>query len=158
MDITIRKAEASDCAELLRLLKCIAGLHHAGRSDLFRPASSKYNEAELLDILRNEKKPIFVAAEDAHHVCGYVFCIIKEFVGDPMLQDRRILYIDDLCVDEACRGQGLGKALMDTVRNYAVQIGVESLELNVWNFNKSAAAFYEHLGFTVQKSILELPL
>ena len=61
-------------------------------------------------------------------------------------------------MDEACRGQGLGKALMDTVRNYAVQIGVESLELNVWNFNKSAAAFYEHLGFTVQKSILELPL
>lgn len=60
MDITIRKAEASDCAELLRLLKCIAGLHHAGRPDLFRPASSKYNEAELLDILRNEKKPILL--------------------------------------------------------------------------------------------------
>lgn len=158
MDITIRKAESSDCAELLRLLKCIAGLHHAGRPDIFRPASSKYNETELLDILQDEKKPIFVAAEDVQHICGYVFCIIKECVGDPMLQDRRILYIDDLCVEEDRRGQGLGKALMDTVRSYAVRIGIGNLELNVWNFNKSAAAFYKHLGFTVQKSILELPL
>lgn len=158
MDVTIRKAEPSDSAGLLRLLKQIAGLHHAGRPDIFRPAGSKYDKREIADILRDEMKPVFVAVDDTQRVLGYAFCILRECKGDAMLQDRRTLYIDDLCVDAQQRGQGLGKALMDAVRNHAAQTGAVSLELNVWNFNKSALAFYEHLGFGVQKSILELPI
>ncbi|HBV52185.1 MAG TPA: GNAT family N-acetyltransferase, partial [Clostridiales bacterium] len=71
---------------------------------------------------------------------------------------RKILYVDDLCVEEQSRGRGLGRALLEEVKKHALSIGAQSVELNVWNFNQSAVSFYEHLGFSVQKSILELPL
>lgn len=157
MEITIRKAVQADIPALLRLLKYIAALHHAGRPDIFRSGSSKYDETALADILQDEKKPVFVAASGSQ-ILGYVFCVHREWHGDPMLQDRTALYIDDLCVDERERGCGLGRKLLDAVRAYAVQSGIGSLELNVWGFNQPAAAFYEHFGFTVQKSILELRL
>jgi len=158
MNVILRKAEPRDSAELLRLLKYIAGLHRKGRPDIFRPAGSKYDEAALAGILRDERKPIFVAADDAQHILGYAFCIIRETSGDVMLQDRKTLYLDDLCVDERFRGQGIGKALLEAVQKYGAEIGAVSVELNVWDFNRSAAAFYKHFGFSVQKSILELPI
>ena len=43
-------------------------------------------------------------------------------------------------------------------RKYAKEINVDNLELNVWNFNKQAISFYEHMGFTVQKSTMEIKL
>ena len=34
--------------------------------------------------------------------------------------------------------------------------GIEKLELNVWECNEDALKFYEHMGFTTQRSVLEL--
>ena len=153
MGIVIRRAEQEDQSELQRLLKYIAALHHAGRPDIFRSGSSKYDAAQLAEILQDEGKPVFVAADETRHVFGYAFCIVRESGGDALLNGRKIL-----CVEEQSRGRGLGRALLEEVKKHALSIGAQSVELNVWNFNQSAVSFYEHLGFSVQKSILELPL
>lgn len=158
MGIVIRRAEQEDQSELQRLLKYIAALHHAGRPDIFRSGSSKYDAAQLAEILQDERKPVFVAADETRHVFGYAFCIVRESGGDALLNSRRILYVDDLCVEEQSRGRGLGRALLEEVKKHALFLGAQSVELNVWNFNQSAVSFYEHLGFSVQKSILELLL
>ena len=53
-------------------------------------------------------RPIFVTVEDGK-VLGYCFCILQVRKNDPVLLDDRTLYIDDLCVDEACRGKHVGR-------------------------------------------------
>lgn len=63
-----------------------------------------------------------------------------------MLLDDRTLYIDDLCVDEACRGKHVGQALYDHTLAYARQIGCRRVTLNVWCGNDSAMRFYEKQG------------
>ena len=65
------------------------------------------------------------------------------------------MYIDDLCVDEACRGKHIGTALYAYVKDFAKSIGADSLTLNVWEGNDSAKAFYEHLGMSVQRTTME---
>jgi ribosomal protein S18 acetylase RimI-like enzyme len=142
---------------MIGLLKQVGQVHHLGRPDLFRAGAQKYDRAALEALLKDEKRPIFIAQE-ADRVLGYCFCILQEVAGDPVLADRRSLYIDDLCVDEACRGQHVGKALYRYVVQYAKEIGCQSVTLNVWAFNESAMRFYEAMGMQPQKVGMEMLL
>ena len=74
------------------------------------------------------------------------------------MTDCRELYIDDLCVDENCRGTGVATALYRHVTGYARRIGCVFLSLNVWCGNDRAMAFYEKMGLTPRSILLEMPL
>ena len=89
---------------------------------------------------------------------GYAFCILQELKNDPVLCDRKTLYIDDLCVDENVRGGGVAKAIYQGVLDYAREIGCDAVTLNVWCGNDRALHFYEKCGFKPQKIGMELPL
>ena len=160
----IRLATQKDIPGLLRLLQYILSLHSNGRPDIFNNAGSKYGQSELETIVKDKNTPIFVAVDcDAesgapNSILGYAFCIEKEIKNNRVLKERKILYLDDLCVDESCRGLGLGSKLMEAVSDYAKSISADSIELNVWGFNDSAISFYEHMGYKVQKSTMEYKL
>ena len=152
----IRKAEVKDIPRIMELLLQVNMVHHLGRPDLFRGPATKYNERQLKDILQNEKTPVFVAADDeTGRVQAHCFCVLKQTVGDPLMTDILTLYIDDLCVDEAYRGRGVGKALYAGVRDYARAIGCYNITLNVWALNPGALKFYEACGLKTQKIGME---
>ena len=153
---TIRQASVADIPRLIDLLHQVDMVHHRLRPDLFKPNTTKYSEQELALLLNNETKPIFVY--DDGDVLGYAFCQITEVKDDRLLQDRKTLYIDDLCVDEAARGKHIGKALFDFVRDYAKSIGCHAITLNVWEGNDSAIRFYQNMGMHTQKIRMEIKL
>ena len=107
-------------------------------------------------MLKNDHKPIFVFDNDA--VLGYAFCIVTEVKDDKLLQNIKTLYIDDICVDEKARGQHVGKALYEYVRDYAQSIGCNNVTLNVWDGNDAALSFYRNMGMGVQKTTMEIVL
>ena len=150
----IRLAEKRDIPALLVLLRQILYVHHVGRPDLFRAVGEKYRAEELEAILRDASRPIFVAEEN-DVVVGYAFCVYKEVKAHNSLVDRKTLYIDDLCVDEARRGGGIGTALYQHVLSVAKQTGCYNVELNVWAFNEDAIRFYEKCGMQPQKIGME---
>lgn len=143
----IRFAQAQDVPRILTLLRQVGQVHRQGRPDIFRAKAQKYGASQVLSMLDSSKTPIFVAVE-GENILGYCFCMVKEYRCDPVLLDRTDLYIDDLCIDEACRGKGIGKALYETAREYAKMRKCYSIELNVWSCNENAAAFYEAMGMT----------
>lgn len=61
-------------------------------------------------------------------------------------------FIDDIVVDSKYRRK---KALYEYLVNKAKSDNVDSIELNVWAFNKLALNFYESLGITVKNMKLE---
>ena len=97
--MVIRRGEERDLAGINSLLNQVLEVHHRGRPDLFKSGTKKYMDEELLAILKDEEKPVFVAV-DGENLLGYAFCILKQS-GDNILTDIKTLYIDDLCVDEA---------------------------------------------------------
>ena len=153
--MTIRRAQQKDMPAINNLLAQVLEVHHRGRPDIFKSHVKKYTDAELLDILQDEKKPIFVVTDEEDSVLGYAFCICKEVKNNTILVDSKTLYIDDLCVDENRRGQHIGKALYDYVLQYAKESGCSSLTLNVWECNPSARKFYEKQGLIPQRTIME---
>lgn len=150
----IRFAQAQDVAAILELLRQIGRVHHEGRPDIFRADAQKYGPSQVLAMLEDTRKPIFVAVEN-DQVLGYSFCQVRQYEKNPVVCDHTELFIDDLCVDERCRGQGIGKALYDEILRYAKMRGCYNVTLNVWSCNQSAIAFYEAMGLKPQKLCME---
>ena len=152
----IRKAKKRDIPTIIELLHQVNMVHHVLRPDLFKPNTTKYDEQELEAMLENDHKPIFVLDNDG--VLGYAFCMVTEVKDNILLQDIKTLYIDDICVDEKARGQHVGKALYEYVRDYAQSIGCNNVTLNVWDGNDAALSFYRNMGMKVQKTTMEIVL
>jgi len=150
----IRLAQEKDIGGLIRLLQQVGQVHHEGRPDLFRGGAQKYDETDLAALLKDADRPIFVAVQE-DTVLGYCFCMLKRMKDDPVLADHATVYIDDLCVDEVCRGRHVGKALYEYTVAFARTGGFDSVTLNVWAFNDSAMKFYERCGMTPQKIGME---
>ena len=153
----IQRAEEKDIPELLRLLAQVNLVHHQGRPDLFR-LGTKYDADALRALLADEKRPVFADVDGAGRMAGYAFCVLKQELNSPLLTDIRTLYIDDLCVDEICRGRGVGRGLFAHVKAYAAETGCHNVTLNVWCLNEGAMRFYERLGLKPQKIGLEMIL
>jgi GNAT superfamily N-acetyltransferase len=59
------------------------------------------------------------------------------------------LYLEDLYVQPAHRGRGLGRALLRHLGALAVQRGCGRFEWSVLDWNENAIGFYEKMGATV---------
>ena len=150
----IRKAMQEDIPGILDLLVQVDMVHHRGRPDLFKGPATKYTAEELSQILEYDETPVFVCVEDGK-IVGHAFCIHQETAGNSVLQDVKTLYIDDICVDESCRGRGIGTALYRHVLEYAKALGFYHVTLNVWACNPGALRFYESLGMKPMKTGME---
>ena len=154
----IRRAEEKDIPRILDLLVQVCMVHHNGRPDLFNGPATKYSESELRELLQDKERPVFVALDESGTVQGHAFCIHKQIVGDSVLTDVRTLYIDDICVDENCRGKHVGRALYEYALAYARRNGFYNVTLNVWACNEDAMRFYEACGLKPQKIGMEVIL
>ena len=152
----IRKATEQDIPRLVELLHQVNRVHHELRPDLFKPNTTKYDDAQLRQLLADELAPVFVYEQQA--VQGYVFVRIEQTKDDRLMQDRKTLYIDDLCVDITARGRHIGKQLFDYVHRWAEQQGCQSITLNVWTGNDAAIKFYRALGMAIRKTCMEMKL
>lgn len=151
----IRRAENIDIPKINDLLRQVCLVHHNGRPDLFKYGAQKYADEELIQIISDDEKPVFVAVDEDNTVLGYAFCIFERHINDNILTDIKTLYIDDLCVDKSFRGKHIGKQLYDYAVSFAKENGCYNLTLNVWNCNDSAMKFYEKCGLKPQKTHLE---
>ena len=109
--MNIRYAQERDIPRLEELLVQVCNVHHAGRPDLFRAGGQKYDRRQLLDLLGDGNRPVLVAADGEDRVVGYAFCVLQVHRGERVCPDMTTLYLDDLCVDESCRGQHVGSGL-----------------------------------------------
>ena len=103
-----------------------------------------------------------VATEDSLHAALFgdrpgAECLIARAHGEPVgfalwfhnfstWKGRRGLYLEDLYVTPAARGQGIGRALLIHLAGIAVERGCARFEWSVLDWNAPAIAFYRSLG------------
>lgn len=158
MQVFIRKAEKKDINKITELLREVLELHAAIRPDIFVSGTTKYTESELAAIIENKKTPVFVAEGDDGEVKGYAFCQIKDPPFSTNMRKVKSLFIDDLCVDENCRGSHVGQTLFSFVKEFAKNAGCYDITLNVWAGNDNAVRFYDKMGMFVKETQMELIL
>lgn len=155
--MNICRGEEKHIPGMIRLLRQVGQVHHEIRPDIFRDGAQKYDEAQLQELLRDENKLIFIGEEDDQVLC-HCFCVLKDYRGSGVQTHRVELYINDLCVEESCRGQGVATAMYRYMQDYARSIGCSHISLNVWCGNDNAQRFYEKMGMKPRSITMEQAL
>ena len=148
----IRPATVNDINRILDLLSQVLEIHAKLRPDLFMSGTTKYSKEDLEAILKDTNKPIYVATID-HYVVGYAMCQIR--IPTSNMHPVKIFHLDDLCVDEKYRHQGIGEALYHKVVETAKENDCYEITLNAWPGNESALKFYEKMGLKTRSIFLE---
>lgn len=153
----IEKAKKEQAAEIVELLRYICGIHRKGRPDVFMSGQPKYDEEAVRRLIDDEKHCMITAAEDGR-VIGYMIAELVSGTKHPHIRDVKTLYIDDICVDEEYAHKGVGTALFEEAKRIAKDLDCGRIELNVWAFNEPAIRFYEKMGMTVSRMVMEYDL
>jgi len=90
-----------------------------------------------------------VAEAVVAEVEGTVVAFALFFTNFSTFLGRPGLYLEDLYVQPAHRGTGLGKALLQHLGALAVERGCGRFEWSVLDWNENAIRFYEKMGATV---------
>ena len=152
--MVICKAALNDIDTILDLLSQVLEIHAAIRPDIFNQGVTKYRREELERMVFDEENPIYVAKIN-DEVVGYAFCQIRLAKHPHLMKRQKTLYIDDFCVDEKHRKQGIGETLFEFLVHEAERLNCDEITLNSWVGNEPANAFYEKMGMKARSSILE---
>ena len=152
--MNIRNIEISDYDKIDKLIQQVHSLHVDNRPDLFIDMDHPYPIDEYKKIVEDDEI-ISILAENNNDILGLCIVSIRNKSG---MVENKTAYMDDLCVDERFRGQGIGKKLFSFVSKKAKEKGAQRLDLMVWSFNKNAIHFYEELGMKPQRYIFEKEL
>ena len=132
----IRPARPGDVAEVLRLIRALAEyekLAHevVATEDALR--RTLFGDAPAAEVLLAEEggRPVGLAL---------FFQNYSTFLGRPGI------YLEDLFVEPAFRGRGIGKALLQAVARIAVRRECGRFEWAVLDWNRPAIEFYQALG------------
>ncbi|MCE4044037.1 MULTISPECIES: GNAT family N-acetyltransferase [Lysinibacillus] len=112
---------------------------------IFKSVESVMPESYFKDLLEDQNSHIFIAKND-ELVVGFAIISIEHSPSFQSLVRRKYGYIHDFGVRKALQKQGVGGLLFTGCKEWAKARGATSIELNVWEFNANAIAFYEHLG------------
>lgn len=108
------------------------------------PYEKKYseNQDDLLDLQKYINHPdqaIFLAIDGA------------DIVGMVLVRRNwnKFAYVEDIKVDRKNRRHGIGRLLMDEVKNWSQDNDLAGIMLETQNNNVSACKFYERYGFII---------
>ena len=96
-----------------------------------------------------------VVLEKENSVIGVMIYLTRNISGG-LMQDRKILFIDALAVDEKERGNGFGHQLLDYLVRLYKDLQYDGLELQVNAKNLTAMELYTKYGFTPKSINMEL--
>lgn len=132
----IRAATVSDCGEILRLIRELA--EYERLSDMVVGTEERLREALFGE--RPAAEALIVEREGRAVGFALYFTTFSTFLCKPGI------YLEDLFVEPAHRGKGIGKALLRHIATIAAERGCGRLEWRVLDWNEPAIRFYESLG------------
>ena len=151
----VRFANDADLARINELRRQVNELHVQGRPDMFKPGFGVQIQAHAAELLHADDHAIIVAERDGA-ICGMA-CV--DYVDKPETaysRTRRYYHVQELAVDAAHRRQGVARELLEFMRADARARGFARIELDVWSFNAGAVEFYEAMGFSTYRQMMEL--
>lgn len=142
----LQLARESDWEAVRRISVQIHDLHAAWRPDIYFSCEEPYPRERFLADIQN--RMIYVA-KIQNLVAGYAVLSVRKKDG-PGTVPKKQMRIDSICVEEAVRGQGIGREMVSDVRALAKAFGCDELILGVHPENDHAVGFYQKCGFRIR--------
>lgn len=142
--VVIRQAIRKDVGGILPLWNQMMDCH-AALDARFRPApdGEKHWATVLRSWLRDYDTCVLVADAEGQLV-GYIIGMIRE--NPPVLLPPIYGLVSDICVDPACRQQGIGRRLFEGLQDWFREQELSTVQLNVAHGNPVSQAFWRAVG------------
>lgn len=153
--MNVRLAKEEELNRINELRKQVNDLHAEGKPEIFK-AGFEDDLRDFLFQIREDPEKEIVVAEENGTVVG--FAVLNHIFKpeNPYMYEREYVDIDEFCVDKDYRRQGVASALIDFIKAFAKEKGFKRIELNMWEFNQDALAFYEEVGFETYRRYMEM--
>lgn len=119
--------------------------HHLSRSSRFKDQFAKLSFETRMETLERRDHFVAYVAEDGGEDAGYCIATVCGRDGE----------ISSLFVDSACRGKGLGEALMSRALQWLDEHGCETIRLSIAEGNEDVSAFYRKFGFAERFVVMQ---
>ncbi len=147
MEIVVDGVRLEDYEALCAVLDEGDAHHREALPHIFqRPPGPVRSRAFLEAFIEDEHKAIFVA-RSSQGLVGAVEIEHKSVEGGGLFVGRSYAVVHGLTVASCARRCGVGRALMEEARAWALGRGLGSVQLSVWAFNQGAIDFYKQLGY-----------
>ena len=151
MEIILRKAQASDCVNMLELVRELAVFERAPLE-----VTVTVDHFVHTGFGPNPVWEALVAVEtgnDSEKIIGMSLWYMRYSTWKGLR-----LYLEDLIVTEAYRGKGIGKMLFDATLEEAHRLKVSGMMWQVLDWNQPAIDFYKKYGAEISGEWLNCSL
>ena len=123
--------------------------------DFFRAAGQDGDF--IKSVIESGSDDIFLAKEN-QQVLGFALVQQKSTPPFPCFVPLQYAYLLDLVVASDQRGRGIGRQLIQAVKDWAAARKLEYIELGVLTQNEGAVRLYESMAFTEDRKVMRMRL
>lgn len=124
-------------------LDAVANLFDAYRGFYGQPSNLEQSRAFIAERMALNESSIFLVQDDHGEALGFV----QLYPSFSSIDAHRTWLLSDLFTAPFARGRGVGRLLMNTARDFALQTGAKGLVLETATDNFSAQGLYQSLGW-----------
>ena len=137
MSISFKNAELSDLPVLMRFMREFHEFDHT------EPFDEVPAERAMKKVISDERVGLVWLIKSSGEDVGYIVLTLHY-----RLESRgTCANLDELFINEANRGHGIGRKAMEFLENTCQERGVAVMQLEVKKDNPEAASLYEKVGF-----------
>lgn len=152
-----RFAQEHELERVNELRRMVNNLHAENRPDIFKQGFDQEISNAIYEMWKLDDYKIIVAEHD-QTICGFACIHFIKKSETPYRRPLSFIEVSEFGVDPAFRRKGIATELMAFVFDLAKENGLSRIELNMWDFNESALAFYETVGFRTYRRFLEVEI
>ena len=143
MSVKIRPAEHGDEDAISALNRLVQDKHADSVPWLFK--RTYLDEGAIKSILDRDDTTLFVACANGK-VIGYVYGQTRQVPESALTNPYVALHVNHISLLPKYQGQGIGRQLMNHIRDRAKKSKIQRLTVSYWTFNDQAKAFFDSCG------------
>lgn len=144
--MNVREAKIEDIPGLTALNEIAHRIHIEGMPEKFRDDAPRDEISIFFQEAIERESSCWLVAE-GEEIAGFLNAEFRQQEATWCVVARQVCYLGGIVVDPRFHRQGIGRQLIEALRNEAQARGVDEIELDVFSFNHSAQAAFESLGF-----------
>ena len=153
----VRVAKQSEFSRINELRKQVNDLHVEGRPAHFKPGFCE-ELRNYLQVFFDDPDRAVIVAEHSGEICGFAMVRHVRREETPYRYADAFYEVEEFGVDAAHQRQGIATEMFMFIKADAKLHGFDRIDLNMWEFNENALAFYEAMGMKTYRRYMELKL
>jgi GNAT superfamily N-acetyltransferase len=146
--LRIRLAVPADYDAICELAEYMDAPHRDALPDRFRKADGPIRRRDYTEKLMSDPGTLLAVAELEGRAIGVINSGIERMPDYPQKRPIKSVLVRGIVVIPEHRRSGVAAALMSALQEWAQGKGAQEIQLNIYEFNKPAAAFFASLGFS----------